>query len=347
MVSPLKIWQPSQPKYLWPVLGGLSVLAHIGVLGLSLPYVLTLLQTSGGANSSSVIPIELVASDDTAETTADLDTAELRDRQSESSPTESNQTDANSNSEKTAALDSSNSDFEPDIFQPSSGRGTMSEYNNRRIGKNQTEPTPPENITPDNTQPDDTQPDDTQPDDTQPDDTQPDNRPPGSLPSENQQTTEDPESPSEPESQGPTEPTSEPSPSEPATIGETGENLPSPIQGPSEVSLSIVSDQPPPQDQQYDLKETFPSLSPESDNAIVLNPKDSICDKVIFSSRTWIYRVTVNADGSAARFTPLEPDRESDAIACLLQSAGFVFTPAQQDGTPVMDDNLFLTIQVQ
>jgi hypothetical protein len=342
MVSPLKIWQPSQPKYLWPVLGGLSVLAHIGVLGLSLPYVLTLLQTSGGANSSSVIPIELVASDDTAETTADLDTAELRDRQSESSPTESNQTDANSNSEKTAALDSSNSDFEPDIFQPSSGRGTMSEYNNRRIGKNQTEPTPPENITPDNTQPDDTQPDDTQPDDTQPD-----NRPPGSLPSENQQTTEDPESPSEPESQGPTEPTSEPSPSEPATIGETGENLPSPIQGPSEVSLSIVSDQPPPQDQQYDLKETFPSLSPESDNAIVLNPKDSICDKVIFSSRTWIYRVTVNADGSAARFTPLEPDRESDAIACLLQSAGFVFTPAQQDGTPVMDDNLFLTIQVQ
>ena len=42
------------------MLGSLAVLAHVGVLGLSIPYVLELMQPTGGGKT---IPIELVVED--------------------------------------------------------------------------------------------------------------------------------------------------------------------------------------------------------------------------------------------------------------------------------------------
>ena len=59
MATPLKLWQYSEPKRLWPALGGLSVLAHVGILGLSLPYILDLMQASDSAETET-IPIELI-----------------------------------------------------------------------------------------------------------------------------------------------------------------------------------------------------------------------------------------------------------------------------------------------
>ncbi len=328
MISPLKIWQHPQPKHLWPALGGLSLLTHIGVIGLSLPYALTLMQTSGETDASSVIPIELVATDDTVQATTDSATLESSDEQSDSS-TESNPIDVDGTSE--AALESLNSDSESDASQPLSGRRTMSEYNERQIGENQTKPDPT--------------------DDGQ---TEPDllnNNPTESRQGETQQGTENPENPSTPSSPAPAV-TGNETPSAPTAIEEgTGTDLPTPDQGPREVSLQIMGATQPPENRRYDLKDTSPSLSPESENFTALVPESYGCDSVISSNLTLTYRVRVNADGSAAEFNPFDPDpeseREAEAIACLLKNAGFTFVPAQQDGVPVMNDDLLLTIQVQ
>ncbi|MGB3293857.1 MAG: hypothetical protein WBB01_12790, partial [Phormidesmis sp.] len=63
MVSPLQTWQHSEPKRLWLALGGLSVLVHIGLLGLSLPYLLELMARGGSRSSAIAPPIELVLVD--------------------------------------------------------------------------------------------------------------------------------------------------------------------------------------------------------------------------------------------------------------------------------------------
>ncbi|MEL7350647.1 MAG: hypothetical protein AAF171_11720 [Cyanobacteria bacterium P01_A01_bin.116] len=61
MVLPLQTWKHPESKRLWPLLGGLSVLAHIGAMGFSLPYLLELMQPSG--DRTAAIPIEMVVVD--------------------------------------------------------------------------------------------------------------------------------------------------------------------------------------------------------------------------------------------------------------------------------------------
>ncbi|MEO1445639.1 MAG: hypothetical protein AAFV46_05265, partial [Cyanobacteria bacterium J06635_11] len=61
MVSPLQTWKHPESKRLWPLLGGLSVLAHIGAMGFSLPYLLELMQPPG--DRTAAIPIEMVVVD--------------------------------------------------------------------------------------------------------------------------------------------------------------------------------------------------------------------------------------------------------------------------------------------
>ncbi len=58
MILPLQTWQHQDPKGLWPALGGLAVLAHIGVIGMSVPYLLSLREAEA-QNTAIAIPIEL------------------------------------------------------------------------------------------------------------------------------------------------------------------------------------------------------------------------------------------------------------------------------------------------
>jgi len=69
MVLPLQTWQYSEPKRLWLLLGGLSVLAHVGMLGLSLPYVLELMEPAGDRAATSFTPVELIVVDEAAQAT--------------------------------------------------------------------------------------------------------------------------------------------------------------------------------------------------------------------------------------------------------------------------------------
>jgi cobalamin biosynthesis Mg chelatase CobN len=321
MVSPLTIWQHPQPKYLWPVLGGLSVLAHVGVLGLSLPYMLTLMPSAGGTSASSTIPIELVSGEDTAQTTAEFSAAEANDEQSESGATEV-ASQAEVATEETTSLEPSSSSFESDESQQARNRSTMSEYNN-----SQTSSKPPLAPTTGSSEP-------------------------STGSSEPSTGSSEPSTGSSEPSTGSSEPStgsSEPSTgsSEPST-GSSEPGLPLPGQGPGEVSLSIMGFQPPPEDQQHDPKPILPSLSPEAPTSIPLKPQDLSCEPVSFSNQPWTYRIAVDIDGSVYDVTPQNPEEpEAVAIACLIRGAGILFTPAQQDDSPVLDDNLILTVQVK
>lgn len=67
MVSPLHTWKHTEPKGLWPAVSGLAVMAHIGVIGLSLPYVGGLF--SSNSDSAAVVPIELIVESEAKEPT--------------------------------------------------------------------------------------------------------------------------------------------------------------------------------------------------------------------------------------------------------------------------------------
>lgn len=60
MISPLRTWQHQDPKGLWPALGGLALLVHVGVIGASVPYLLSW-QVASEQRSQAAIPVELVA----------------------------------------------------------------------------------------------------------------------------------------------------------------------------------------------------------------------------------------------------------------------------------------------
>lgn len=314
MVSPLTIWQHPQPKYLWPVLGGLSVLAHVGVLGMSLPYMLTLMQSAGGASASSTIPIELVSGEDTAQTTSEFSTDEVRDEQSEGEPVEAaSQSDVTMNSEA-SSLESSISDAESDVSEPLPSRPTMSEYNN-----NQTENSPRDSNSP-----------------------------------ENQQTSQGSNSPAIPENQSSEPANSGGIPSIDATGNPLAEPGATPGGGAGTdqvTSLTIVGSLEVPTQLQRDVADTPPKLISDP-STISRRPQALGCGRVNFFQPTGTYKMTVNADGTLNQVTPWTDGIEraltesESAIACLLESADLRFEPALLEGQPVFNDNLLLTVEI-
>jgi hypothetical protein len=315
MVSPLTIWQHPQPKYLWPVLGGLSVLAHVGVLGMSLPYMLTLMQSSGSVASSSTIPIELVSGEDLAQTTSDFSTdREARDEQAESEPVEAaSQSDVAVNSED-SSLEASISDAELDVAEPLSSRPTMSEYNN-----NQTENSPRDSNSP-----------------------------------ENQQTSQGSSSPAIPENQSSEPANSGDIPSIDATgnpLAEPGATSGGSAGTDQVTSLTIVGSLEVPTQLQRDVADTPPKLISDL-STTSWRPQSLGCGRVDFFQSTGTYKMTVNADGSLNQVTPWTDGIEraltesESAIACLLESADLRFEPALLEGQPVFNDNLLLTVEI-
>ena len=75
MVTPLKLWRHQEPKYLWWALAGLSAIAHIGMLGFSLPYMLERMSVESDARA--IVPVKLVLVEEDELVTDDLEPSNL------------------------------------------------------------------------------------------------------------------------------------------------------------------------------------------------------------------------------------------------------------------------------
>ena len=324
MVSPLQTWQHPQPRYLWPVLGGLSVLTHIGLLGLSLPYVLELMQPTGERSGAIATPVELVVVDPTDNPATQTSTAaseEIANNLAETAPEASGRVEQTS--PESIAVDA-----EP----PESDRLTADPAENRP---------PPDSSNPEPTASADEGPNPPEPNGSaEPSD---DRLSPDRAPSGDQGEADAPEPGSEP-SVLPTIPGDQSLESPSGSAGTESEQA---------AALSIVSHRQVPKQFQRDITDTPPvPLNDAAQPAITLRPSESQCQRIAFPQPLATYRVAIRPDGTMARATPWTEGESRDlsdsekAIACLLESAGFAFEPARIEGEPVLNDNLLLTIEV-
>ena len=349
MVSPLKLWQHPQSENIWPLLGGLSVLAHVGVLGLSLPYVLELMQPASSTTATSSIPIELV---DAREVELDSETkiaepafepaAAVVD-QSKVSASESTVDVASSGVQAVqTSLDESESSRE------SNKRTNKTENPNEAEGveaKRSIEGEPAADSSPTQAASPVSDPSSDAP------------RSSGNVVSGGEvsgnevsgnETSGNETSSSAPSSSGPSELPSIP------TSGQTPLSEPGGYKAsPQSASLRISGFKAVPQDYQRDLGETIPRpVAQTTSSAVELEPVAKGCPRLLFSQQTWVYRVAVEADGSVRSANVWRDgagggmSEEERAIACLIEKAGFQFEPALLNGQPKLDDNLLITVDV-
>jgi len=341
MATPLNLWKHPEPKRLWPALGGLSVLVHIGILGLSLPYVLELMQASD--SSTAAIPIELIVvspepdSPEPVEETPQTAFAPTKEQYSlpprSSFPTESVQTASAANS--TPVQDSGSET----VVTP---RQTLPE--DRKVT-----PQPDESASNESTSDKSVSDEPIDKDNSNP------------LPNSQLPLPESIDNDAGSNGEGASQ-TNEGagSSTETPTVPRLPEEQTLPVPGelgnsqlaPRPAALSIVgSDQA--GENQQDLKDRPPNLKEGANTVpIVLDSVAQGCGPLEFSQEQWRYRVAVKADGSVSRATiytdgiAKDISEEEKAIACLIERAGFQFEPAMHDGQPVLDDNLILTINV-
>jgi len=343
MVSPLKLWKHPQPKRLWPALSGLSVLAHIGILGVSLPYVVDLMQSESAATAAAAIPIELAAvsaqkdSVDSAARSAPVSESSLPDPAKPSAPEPDSLPAAPPQNTAPAARPPVPN--EPTVSTTLRNPPTQSERRQTPSDAEETakssEPTPPQQPSSAGSAQAEEKPD--------------------SQTDSGADIGSSPESPS-PESPSPETPSNEPS-ELPTVPGDQTLPLPgeestnSEGNTPQSAFLSIVSFSEAPN--QQDVGKTPPRPREGSiSSGVVLDPAAKGCPRLTFSREQWIYRVLVDTNGQVERATiwtqmvsrPMS-DEES-AIACLIENAGFAFEPALFDGEPILDDNLLLTISI-
>jgi hypothetical protein len=348
MISPLQTWQHPQPKRLWWILGGLSVLAHVGVLGLSLPYVLALMQPSGP--DQSAIPIEFVAVAP-AEVKSATEPAELP-VPSEPQATLPSQAEADTSAVSDTEAPTSSVNESPIASRPAARRASHSPVS----GSSPANAATPSAANSTNSTSTDNSRSDNNGTDNGSGDGLGDGLGDGSDDSGTQENTDDRSDPAMPDSSD--SGNGEPSTGEPSTLeGET--QLPEPVANSGgtadqAASLTIVGSSEVPEDLQRDIADTPPRLISDTGEiaAIAWQPQSIGCGRVDFAQSTGIYKMTVNADGTLDQAT-LWTDGSSRAvseseaaIACLLESADLRFEPAQRDGQPVRNDNLLLTVQI-
>lgn len=342
MVSPLQLWQHPQPRHLWLALGGLSVVAHVGLLGLSLPYVLELMQPSGDRSAALATPIELVvvapADDAIAQTSApasqpdtatgsaetpETATAEGSAAQplSETDPTSAELPEAERRTpaDLTATSDR-DSPNNSDAQAPATGEsgtadtGSSSSESSEQIDQDQTSPAQDSSA----------------------------------------------QNPSGGQSEGQNEPDTSGSDSDPSVpptvLGDQPLESPSHSAGTETeqaAAINIISHRQVPESLQRDLTDTPPApIYSEAATAVTLRPSEHSCKRIEFPQPSATYRVAIRPDGTMAQATPWTGGESRDlsdserAIACLLESAGFAFEPARIEGEPVLNDNLLLTIEI-
>lgn len=364
MVSPLKTWKHPESERLWPILGGLSVLAHIGLLGFSLPYLFELMQPSSSAESATTIPIELIIESPQNSEAAALTKARPADAQPANRTTTQS-----SNTQPANTQPSEINPIQPDISSvqsnPASGfeeiaptpvqRSPSSTTRPPEPTSPATEPEPPENQNSD--RPSGAPSNSTEEGTGNGSDTEPTDNISDSTPQNPDRQTDRPTDVQTDQSRFPTaasEPTVIP------TIAST-EALPTPdesiqaaegARSPQSAALSIV-DFREVDGIQRDVGKTPPKPKEGNvSNAVVLDPSSAGCGRLEFSQQQWVYRVAVREDGTIQTATPWTGgigrplSEEERAIACLIESAGFEFEPALFEGQPILDDNLLLTISL-
>lgn len=351
------------------------MLAHIGVLGLSLPYMLTLMQPSGDRDSlSSVVPIELVA--DPADQSSAERAAELAESQEESSAAKA-ASEADARAADSAASPSPST--ESGLSEPPESPPAMSTYT-----RSQTEPQEIANNSPSPNSPaaGSTRPNDPTSASSSASQNSPASNPSGSTsqnspasnPSgstnENSSTSAAPGATS---ANNPTATSSDPEAStgdnsaESADGGSDGTSVingTGPLPAPETASngtsseqvayLSILGSSEVPKGLQQDVFHSSPKLISNTTDvaAIEWRPQDLNCERVDFSQPTGTYKIAVNADGTMSQATlwtegvERATSESEGAIACLLESADLQFEPAQLDGQPVFNDNLLLTVEI-
>lgn len=397
MVLPLQTWQYSEPKRLWPLLGGLSVLAHVGVLGLSLPYLLELMEPVGDRVSTSTTPVELIVISGSAQSTASpakpLTSVEEPLAPSETAPSETAVTPvkAAADSPRPSAISTSQGRSIPSsggigsstaipsqALPTSTPDGTASSrptpvqvpvdpqpnlqlpVQNSRQGPDPITETPSQTpVTPD-LQVEDSQSRESQSRDSQSgtDSAQSGASAVGDEGAGNavgrnevgegeseELPVQDDTEPTEPVE--PTEPTEPTEPAEPPVI--EGEQLPTPDAPsgedmPQVAALQIIGTKI---DAVQDIKDEPPRLV-DRVGAISLQPDSPGCGQVDFAQGALTYRLTINTDNTLRIATPLSsPESPSvQAVACLIESAGFSFEAARSEGSPVVDDSLLMTVKV-
>lgn len=325
MAIPLKLWQHSEPKRLWPALGGLSVLAHVGILGLSLPYVLDLMQASDSAETET-IPIELIVVSPEEELSETIDEPE----QSTSIPAKEQY------SPPAPIASTINNTFSQDAVDESVVVPLQPLPEEREETLQDLEPN-------DRRERADSVEDDWELSSTESEDGEADS----SSESESQTDEESENTDSEEVDEAPVVPTLPGEPTLPIP-GEQANNQT--VTQPA--ALSILSfDQV--GEVQRDIGKTPPRPKDDAIAAsIVLDPIAQGCGQLEFSQQQWTYRVAVGVDGRVQLATiwtggvARDISEEERAIACLIENAGFQFEPALFEGQPILDDNLLITISV-
>ena len=367
MVAPLKTWQHAEPKALWPALSSLAIVAHIGVFGLSLPYLLRLMEPSGH-RSAAAIPIQLVESGP-----AEFELSELDSSKTDSSDSpQSRLADANSNTrsepQQTTPSNADGPSKTTAVEAPTSSRILTSESDRSSTvqapadseASDSTEETPEENGTTNPSQTADNSTEDIETPESTPSperetsettgrdhDPGPTNRQPDT--SDNEETPVD-----EAEQRSDENPQSD---SPPVLPGD--ESLPEPEEGAGgneaeqTAYLNIVDHSNVPAELLRDVTDTPPKPIYDGGLSLTLKPQSLGCGRVDFSQTRVTYRVAVNADGTLRAATPWTGGIESRslsagerAIACLLTTSELRFSPALLDGDPILNDNLLLTIDV-
>ncbi len=321
------------------------MLAHVGLLGLSLPYVLELMQPSGNRSAALATPIELVVVDpadeviaptsaptnppDTATDSAETPNTTTAERSAaqplpESDPANVEPPEAERRTPAVPAVtgdrDSSNSPDSPDAQTPATGESGTADTDS---GSSES----PEQIDQDQT----------------------------SLAQDSSA-----QNPSGGQSEGQDEPDTSVSDSDPVVPPTVPGDQP--LESPNQsagteteqaAAISIISHRQVPESLQRDLTDTPPApIYSEAATAVTLRPSEHSCNRIAFPQPSATYRAAIRPDGTMAQATPWTGGESRDlsdserAIACLLESAGFAFEPARIEGEPVLNDNLLLTIEI-
>lgn len=318
------------------------MLTHVGLLGLSLPYVLELMQPSGDRSAALATPIELVLVDPVDDSIAQTSApASQPDTATSSAETPEASTAESSAAEPSSEADSASAE------RPDAERQTPSD---RTATSDRHSPSSLDAQAPATDEPDTA--------DSDPSPSEP------SEQSDQDQTSPAQDSsaqnPSGGQSEGQAEPDtsiSDSDPSVPPTV--PGDQ---PLESPDRsagteteqaAAISILSHRQVPESLQRDLTDTPPApIYSEGATAVTLRPSEHSCKRIAFPQPPATYRVAIRPDGTMAQATPWTEGESRDlsdserAIACLLTSAGFAFEPARIEGEPVLNDNLLLTIEI-
>ncbi|MEM9980320.1 MAG: hypothetical protein AAF808_22065, partial [Cyanobacteria bacterium P01_D01_bin.2] len=341
--------QHRDPPLLWPILTGLSVLLHLGLLALALPLLLRIVRPTATEIDTVTVPVELLVLDDQALSPQPApSTAAAQETTSAAQPADTPQDTSEGSAQLAPAPSSSETD--------TSETDTSEAETQNRSGDSSTDapldgntPVPPSDRT-QNSQPDSPSPTET------PTPTETPAPSPGDTASRNEPTpaevgeTDSPIN-NNPSTDVPTLPSSE---DRRITAPETaGGNQPNPdsevfvkFDSLAQLTAATASDLP-------DTPPQFPSGSNQS-RSIVLSSNQYTCPgSVPPTSQDFNIWVIIDRNGAIENAAILGKHPEGsgqttaeDFAVCLVRESDFRFIPAQSGGAPLPTDLYYLSVTI-